>query len=361
MGLKVMGPDVNESRIKFTVINGDIIRFGLGAIKGLGEAAASRIIDEREQNGPYKDIYDFVERIDLQSVNKKSLEALAASGAFDCFKEIKRGQYFTEDIKGSNFIESLIRYGHRTQSDRQTAQQSLFGDKDNMNFSRPQIPESEDWPLLYTLDKEKELIGIYLTAHPLDNYRLEIERFCTHSLSDLKDLKPFEGAEIFIAGLVRSHTPGFTKNNKPYGTIYIEDYSDSYRLALFNLDYVTFKNFFTPGYALMIRAVVQLRQFGNTNELELKIKNITMLPDVREELIKSIMLRIPIGIVTPDIIDDLKRIVNNEPGKAALRFNIYDAEENINIEMFSRKQRVTVSDELLGYLASRPEIEFRLN
>jgi DNA polymerase-3 subunit alpha len=361
MGLKVMGPDINESRIKFTVIKGDIIRFGLGAIKGLGEAAASRIIDEREQNGPYKDIYDFVERIDLQSVNKKSLEALAASGAFDCFNEIKRGQYFNEDIKGSNFIESLIRYGHRIQSDRQTAQQSLFGDGDNLNFSRPQIPESEDWPLLYTLDKEKELIGIYLTAHPLDNYKLEIERFCTHSLSDLKDLKPLEGAEIFIAGLVRSHTPGFTKNNKPYGTIYIEDYSDSYRLALFNLDYVTFKNFFTPGYALMIRAVVQPRQFGNTNELELKIKNITMLPDVREELIKSIMLRIPIGNVTTDIIDNLKRIVNNEPGKASLRFNIYDAEENINIEMFSRKQRVTVSDELLGYLASRPEIEFRLN
>jgi DNA polymerase-3 subunit alpha len=361
MGMKVMGPDINESRIKFTVIKGDIIRFGLGAIKGLGEAAASKILDEREQSGPYKDIYDFVERVDLQSVNKKSLEALAGSGAFDCFQEIKRGQYFAEDNKGSNFIESLIRYGHRVQCDRQTSQQSLFGDGDNMQFSRPLIPESEDWPLIYKLDKEKELIGIYLTAHPLDNYRLEIDRFCTHSLTDLKDLKPLEGAEIFIAGLVRSHTPGFTKNNKPYGTVYIEDYSDSYRLVLFNLDYVTFKNFFTPGYALMIRAVVQPRQFGNTNELELKIKNITMLPDVRDELIKSVMLRMPINNISPDIISDLKRIVHKGPGKALLRFSIYDAEENINIEMFSRNQRISVSDELLSYLASRSDIEFRLN
>jgi len=361
MGMKVMGPDVNESRIKFTVIKGDIIRFGLGAIKGLGEAAASRILDEREQNGPFKDIFDFVERVDLQSVNKKSLEALAASGAFDYFHEIKRGQYFAEDTKGYNFIESLIRYGHRVQSDRQTSQQSLFGEGDNMHFNRPQIPESDDWPLLYTLDKEKELIGIYLTAHPLDNYRLEIDRFCTHSLTDLKDLKPLEGTEIFIAGLVRSHTSGFTKNNKPYGTVYIEDYTDSYRLVLFNLDYVTFKNFFTPGYALMIRAAVQPRQFGNTSELELKIRNITMLPDVRDELIKSVMLRMPIDTVTPDIIGDLKKIVHKGPGKALLRFNIYDAEENINIEMFSRNQRVSVSDELLGYLASRPDIEFRLN
>jgi DNA polymerase-3 subunit alpha len=361
MGMKVMGPDINESRIKFTVIKGDIIRFGLGAIKGLGEAAASKILDEREQSGPYKDIYDFVERVDLQSVNKKSLEALAGSGAFDCFQEIKRGQYFAEDNKGSNFIESLIRYGHRVQCDRQTSQQSLFGDGDNMQFNRPLIPESEDWPLIYKLDKEKELIGIYLTAHPLDNYRLEIDRFCTHSLTDLKDLKPLEGAEIFIAGLVRSHTPGFTKNNKPYGTVYIEDYTDSYRLVLFNLDYVTFKNFFTPGYALMIRAVVQPRQFGNTNELELKIKNITMLPDVRDELIKSVMLRMPINNLGPDIISDLKRIVHKGPGKALLRFNIYDAEENINIEMFSRNQRISVSDELLSYLGSRSDIEFRLN
>lgn len=361
MGMKVMGPDVNESRIKFTVIKGDIIRFGLGAIKGLGEAAASKILDEREQRGPYKDIFDFVERVDLQSVNKKSLEALAGSGALDCFSDIKKEQYFAEDNKGSNFIESLIRYGHRVQYDRQTSQQSLFGDGDNLHFNRPVIPVSEDWPLLYKLDKEKELIGIYLTAHPLDNYRLEIDRFCTHSLSDLKDLKPLEGAEIFIAGLVRSHTSGFTKNNKPYGTVHIEDYTDSYRLVLFNLDYVTFKNFFTPGYGLMIRAVVQPRQFGNTSELELKIKNITMLADVRDELIKSIMLRVHIDTVNPDIISDLKRIVHKGPGKALLRFNIYDSEENIHIEMFSRNQRVSVSDELLSFLASRPDIEFRVN
>ena len=361
MGLSVMGPDVNESMIKFTVSKDDVIRFGLGAIKGLGESAASKILEERKQNGPYKNIFDFVERIDLQSVNKKSLEALAASGAFDCFKEITRAQYFAEDTKGISFIENIIRYGHKVQYNKQTSQQSLFGDGTDLQFIQPDIPKAEDWPLLYKLDKEKELIGIYLTAHPLDNYRLEIEHFCTHSLSELEDLKALEGSEIFIAGLVKSHTPGFTRNNKPYGAVILEDYTDSFRLVLFNLDYVTFKNFFTPGYALMIRGVVQPKQFGNTNEYELKIKNITMLPDVKEEMIKSILLRIPLSSLTENIINGLKKFTGSNSGKTMLRFYIHDPEERINIEMFSRNQKVRVTDDLLNYLTDHPDIEFKLN
>jgi DNA polymerase-3 subunit alpha len=361
MGLSVMGPDVNESMIKFTVSKNNHIRFGLGAIKGLGESAASKILEERNQNGPYKDIFNFVERIDLQSVNKKSFEALAASGAFDCFRDIKRGQYFAENIKGIPFIENLIRYGHKIQYNNQSSQQTLFGDNTDLQFNRPDIPASEDWPLLYKLDKEKELIGIYLTAHPLDHYRLEMEQFCTHSLADLEDLRPLEGSEIFIAGLVRSHKSGFTRNNKPYGTAIIEDYTDSYRLVLFNLDYVTFKNYFTPGYALMIRAVVQPKQFGNLNEYELKIKNITMLPDVKEEMIKSILLRIPLNSLTENIIAGLKKFTGTNSGKTMLRFNIHDQEERLSIEMFSRSQKVKITDDFLNYLTTHPEIEFKLN
>ncbi len=361
MGLSVMGPDVNESMIKFIVSKNDNIRFGLGAIKGLGESAASKILEERNQNGPYKDIFDFAERVDLQSVNKKSFEALAASGAFDCFRDINRGQYFAEDAKGIPFVENLIRYGHKVQYNNQSSQQTLFGDATDLQFNRPDIPETEDWPLLYKLDKEKELIGMYLTAHPLDNYRLEMEQFCTHSLADLEDLRPLEGSEIFIAGLVRSHKSGFTRNNKPYGTVIIEDYTDSYRLVLFNLDYVTFKNFFTPGYALMIRAVVQPKQFGNLNEYELKIKNITMLADVREEMIKSILLRIPLNSLTENIIAGLKEFTGPNSGKTMLRFNIHDQEERLSIEMFSRSQKVKVTDDFLNYLTNHPEIEFKLN
>lgn len=361
MGISVMGPDINESMIKFTVGKNDVVRFGLGAIKGLGESAASKILEERKQNGPYKDIFNFVERVDLQSVNKKSLEALAASGAFDCCGEITRGQYFAEDSKGTSFIENLIRYGHKVQFNKQSNQQSLFGDESDLHYSRPEIPATDDWSLLYKLDKEKELIGMYLTAHPLDNYRLEIEQFCTHSLSDLEDLRSLEGSEIFIAGLVKSHTSGFTKNNKPYGTIFIEDYTDSFRLVLFNLDYVTFKNFFTPGYALMIRGYVQPRQFGNLNEHELKIKNITMLPDVRDEMIKSLLLRIPLESLTEKVIAGLKKIAIPNSGKTMLRFNIYDPEESINIEMFSRNQKVRVTDDLIKYLSAHSEIEFKLN
>jgi len=361
MGLSVMGPDVNESMIKFTVSKNNHIRFGLGAIKGLGESAASKILEERNQNGKYKDIFDFVERVDLQSVNKKSFEALAASGAFDCFREITRGQYFAEDSMGNPFIENLIRYGHQVQYNRQVSQRSLFGDDMNLYYKKPEIPKTDDWPLLYKLDKEKELIGMYLTAHPLDHYRLEMEQFCTHSLADLEDLRPLEGSEIFIAGLVRSHKSGFTRNNKPYGAVIIEDYTDSYRLVLFNLDYVTFKNYFTPGYALMIRAVVQQKQIGNLNEYELKIKNITMLPDVREEMIKSILLRIPLNSLTENIITGLKKFTGANSGKTMLRFNIHDQEERLSIEMFSRSQRVKVTDDFLNYLTNHPEIEFKLN
>ena len=361
MGLSVMGPDINESMIKFTVSKNDVIRFGLGAIKGLGESAASRILEERKQNGPFKDLFDFVERADLQSVNKKSFEALAASGAFDCFEEITREQYFAEDAKGTSCIENLIRYGHKVQYHKQTNQQSLFGDSSDLQFIRPEIPGTEEWPLLYKLDKEKELTGIYLTAHPLDHYRLEIEQFCTHSLSDLEDLRSLEGSEIFIAGLVKSHTSGFTRNNKPYGTIIIEDYTDSFRLVLFNLDYVTFKNYFTPGYALMIRAIVQPKPFGNLNEHELKIKNITMLPDVKEEMIKSISLYIPLANLNNKFITELKKITSPNSGKTMLRFNVHDTEENIYIEMFSRNKKVRVTDDLLNYLTKYPEIEFKLN
>ena len=361
MGLSVMGPDINESMIKFTVDKNDIVRFGLGAIKGLGESAASKILEERKKNGPFKDIYDFVERVDLQSVNKKSLEALAGSGALDCFPDITRAQYFAEDSRGMSIIENLIRYGHQVQYNKQTNQRSLFGDNMNLYYSHPEIPKTDNWSLLYKLDKEKELIGVYLTAHPLDNYRLEIEHFCTHSLADLEDLSPLEGSEIFIAGLVKSHTSGFTKKNKPYGAITIEDYTDAFRLVLFNLDYVTFKNFFTPGYALMIRGVVQLKQFGNLNEHELKIKNITMLPDVRDEMIKSLLLSIPLNRLTENVISGLKKIAVPNSGKTMLRFNIYDPEEKINVEMFSRSQKVRVTDDLIEYLTDHPEIEFRLN
>ena len=361
MGLSVMGPDVNESKIKFAVTEKGDIRFGLGAIKGLGESAAEKIITERNENGKYKNIFDFVERVNLQAINKKSLEALAASGGFDCFQEPRRGQYFADDEKGNTFIESLVKYGHKFQYEKDTNQQSLFGEASYIHISHPEIPHSEDWPILYKLEKEKELIGIYLTAHPLDNYKLEINHFCTHSLSELDDLKSMEGNDVYIAGLVKDHKEGYTKNHNPYGRIQIEDYTDSYTLMVFNRDYVNFKNYFTKGYAIMINALVQQRPFGNRDEYELKIRRILMLTEVKEEMIKSISLQVPLEKVSDDFINKLSEYTTSKNGHAMLRLLIYDKDEKINVEMFSRSQKINITDNFLKFLLNEQDIEFKLN
>lgn len=362
MGMSVMGPDVNESRIKFNVNNEGNIRFGLGAIKGLGESAASRIIHERDENGHFTDVYSIVERVDLQAVNKKSLEALAGSGALDDIGDIKRGQYFGKDSREVSFIEQLIRYGNKFQNDSSTSQQSLFGESGELEISKPVITIEEEWPKLVKLDMEKDLIGIYLSAHPLDTYKLEIEHFCTHSLADLDNLSTLNGQEVMIAGLVKSHKQAYTKNNKPYGQIMIEDYSDSFRLMLFNKDYIAFQNFFTPGYALLIRAMVQPRPFNNgTIDYEIKIREIKMLADVREDMIKSLILTMPLKRIDDQIINDLEKFADQKQGSARLKIMVHDREENIYIEMFSRTRKINLSDDLIKFLEEQPEIDFKLN
>jgi DNA polymerase-3 subunit alpha len=362
MGMSVMGPDVNESRIKFNVNNEGNIRFGLGAIKGLGESAASRIIHERDENGHFTDVYSIVERVDLQAVNKKSLEALAGSGALDDIGDIKRGQYFGKDSREVSFIEQLIRYGNKFQNDSSTSQQSLFGESGELEISKPVITIEEEWPKLVKLDMEKDLIGIYLSAHPLDTYKLEIEHFCTHSLADLDNLSTLNGQEVMIAGLVKSHKQAYTKNNKPYGQIMIEDYSDSFRLMLFNKDYIAFQNFFTPGYALLIRAMVQPRPFNNgTIDYEIKIREIKMLADVREDMIKSLILTMPLKRIDDQIINDLEKFADQKQGSARLKIMVHDREENIYIEMFSRTKKINLSDDLIKFLEEQPEIDFKLN
>ncbi len=362
MGLSVLGPDINESRIKFAVNTEGNIRFSLGAIKGLGAAAASRIIQERDENGAFSDIYAVVERVDLQAVNKKSLEALAGSGALDSLGDIMRGQYFGLDTRDISFIERLIRYGHKIQAEKMTTQQSLFGEANNLEISKPVITTEEAWPKLVKLDTEKELIGIYLSAHPLDSYKLEIEHFCTHSLSNLDNLGNLNGQEVMVAGLVRSHKQAYTKNNKPYGTIMLEDYTDSFRLMLFNKDYIAFKNYFTPGYALLIRGQVQPRPFNNgTVDYELKIKEIKMLADVREEMISSLLVTVALSSLDEQMINEIDKYARQKKGSARLKFMVHDREENIYIEMFSRTKRIHIDDELIQYLQEKPEIDFKFN
>jgi DNA polymerase-3 subunit alpha len=359
MGLSVLGPDVNESFQRFTVNKEGDIRFGMAAIKGVGASAVQHIIEEREQHGPFNDIYNFVERINLATVNKKNFEGLVLAGAFDSFSDIKRHQYFGNDGDIS-FIESLLRYGNKMQSESNAAP-TLFGGVENIEVSKPNIPHCEEWPTLVKLSKEKELIGIYLSSHPLDQYKFELQQLKITPLSELKDLASLNGKEITVAGIVSQAGERFTKNGNPFGTMTIEDYTDSFNITMFSKDYIGFKNYFAKGYYLLIKGRVQENPWRkDRNELEFKINYIQMLSQLRDEGFKNISLKIPLSYISDSLIMDLEQYTDKN-GKILLKFLIYDHENNISVDMFSRTRKVNLSDDFIRYLEENQEIEYKVS
>ena len=360
MGIEVLGPDVNESFVKFTVNKDGNIRFGLGAIKGVGEAAVLQLIDEREKNGPYSDIYNLVERVNLNSLNKKNLEAMAVAGAFDCFQNISRAQYFSLDTKGSSFIESLIRYGNNSKSIKTSSQQSLFGESGGFDMIKPDAVNCPDWPKLEKLNREKEVIGIYLSSHPLDDFKLEINTFTTANLSDLQNLREFLERDVTVAGMVTDVRTGIGKNGKPYGSFTLQDYSDSFRFMLFDKDFLDNSKFFIVGYYLLVKGRVQKRKFKE-DEIEFKIRMINLLSSVKDELIKSVTLRIDPANIDNEMISNLKRLINENKGDTEVKFLFNDPEDKVSLPMFSRTLRVRLNNELLSFLEDHPAIEFKVN
>ncbi len=360
MGIEVLGPDINDSELKFTVNKEGNIRFGLGAIKGVGESAVEKIIEERLKNGPFKDIFDFAERVNLHAVNKRAVEALAAAGAYDEFSEISRHQFFATDLKGTTFIESLIRYGGKIQADKITPQGNLFGDDSGLIYPKPEIPKVAEWTKVEKLNRERELIGIFLSAHPLDDFRLEIENLTTHSLTDLHDLDELKNREIIIAGIVNNVKEAYTKKGNPFGRMTLEDYRNSWELTLFGKDYITYKNYFVKDCPLLIKGKIQPK-FYNEDELELKIKSMSLLSDAREDLIKSISLDIPLSFINKDSIEKLGELAENNKGDITMKFRLVEREDNMAVSMFSRSKRISLSKEVLNFLEKHPDIEIRLN
>jgi len=360
MGMDVLGPDVNESNVKFTVNKDGNVRFGLGAIKGVGESAVLQLIEEREKNGLYKDIYDLVERVNLNALNKKNLEAMAVAGTFDCFDSIIRSQYFSLDTRGSSFIESLIRYGNNAKTVKNSSQQSLFGETGGFDMIRPEPANCPDWPKLEKLNREKEVIGIYLSSHPLDDFKLEISTFTTATLSDLQNLREYLDREVVVAGMVIDTRNGIGKNGKPYGSFTLQDYSDSFRFMMFDKEFIDNSKFFTLGYYLLIKGRVQKRRY-NEDELELKIKTITLLSSVKDELIKSVTLKIDTENISAEMINELKELVHENKGETELKFLFIDSEDKISLPMFSRTFRIRLNNELISYLDDHPGIEYKVN
>jgi DNA polymerase-3 subunit alpha len=360
MGMEVLGPDVNESNAKFTVNKDGNIRFGLGAIKGVGESAVAQLIEEREKNGLYKSIYDMVERVNLNSLNKKNLEAMAVAGAFDCFSEISRAQYFALDTRGSSFIESLIRYGNNSKTIKQSSSHTLFGDAGGFDLIKPEPSVCPDWPKLEKLNREKEVIGIYLSSHPLDDFRLEISTFTTATLADLQNLRDYLDREVTVAGMVTDTKNGIGKNGKPYGSFTIQDYTDSFRFMLFDRDYIDNSKFFTTGYYLLVKGRVQKKKYRE-DEIEFSIRKIHLLSSVKDELVKSVTIKINPDNINVEMIDELKELIRENKGETELRFLFLDPDDKVSLPMFSRTLRVRLNNEFISFLDDHPGIEYKVN
>ena len=353
MGIPCLGPDVNESQRKFSANKKGEVRFGLSAIKGMGDAAAINIIAERENNGPYNDIFDFVQRVNLSAVNRKAFESLALSGGFDSFG-IKRESYFATNTKGDTFIETLLRYGQVYQTEQSSMQNSLFGDMGGVEITTPPVPETEPWSTMELLKKERDLVGIYLSAHPLDDYAVVLNHMCNLKCSqvgremDKKELAKFE--ELSFGGIVTAVSSRFTKTNKPFGIVTIEDFDGSGELALFGEEWTKWQSMLQEEYPVYITARCQQRFRNNLDAYDLVIKKIEFLTDVKDKSIDKFTIYIDSTMFKEAAMTDLETMLRSCQGHVPLYFNIHDTEHNTNIEMYSRNVAVDVNKKLLSFL-----------
>ncbi len=353
MGIPCLGPDVNESQRKFSANKKGEVRFGLSAIKGMGDAAAINIIAEREKNGPYKDIFDFVQRVNLSAVNRKAFESLALSGGFDSFG-IKRESYFATNTKGDTFIETLLRYGQVYQTEQSSMQNSLFGDMGGVEITTPPVPETEPWSTMELLKKERDLVGIYLSAHPLDDYAVVLNHMCNLKCSqvgremDKKELAKFE--ELSFGGIVTAVSSRFTKTNKPFGIVTIEDFDGSGELALFGEEWTKWQSMLQEEYPVYITARCQQRFRNNLDAYDMVIKKIEFLTDVKDKSIDKFTIYIDSTMFKEAAMTDLETMLRSCQGHVPLYFNIHDTEHNTNIEMYSRNVAVDVNKKLLSFL-----------
>ena len=359
MGIQVLGPDVNESILKFSVDKQKNIRFGMGAIKGVGESAVQNIIEERKKNGPYKDLFDFVERVNLSACNKKNIESLALAGAFDNF-HVQRESFFVDNGKGETFLDVLVRYGSKYQTDKATAANSLFGDENFVAIAKPEIPHAERWSDLERLNKEKDLVGIYLSAHPLDEYRIILQYVCNTGMVELNDKETLVGREVLAGGIVTGFREGTTKTGNPFGILKVEDFTGSGEIALFGQDYIEYSKYGKPGMYLLISGKMEARKY-NDKIFDFRISSIKLLPNEKDKLIENIRITVPIHDLDEPMINELSTLIKNNPGNSLLYFRVVDGSNNIVLNLFSQNVRLKITKELIDYLSESETIDFKIN
>ena len=358
MNIPCLGPDVNESEQKFSANKKGEVRFGLSAIKGMGEAAAINIIAERHKNGQYKDIFDFVQRVNLSAVNRKAMESLALSGGFDSFG-IRREQYFAPNAKGDTFVETLLRYGQVYQSEQSSMQNSLFGDMGGVEIQTPPVPDCEAWSTMELLKRERELVGIYLSAHPLDDYAVVLNHMCNLHCPQIgreMDKKAFASIEeLTFGGIVTSVSQRWTKTNKPFGIVTIEDFEGQGELALFGEDWTKWQSMLQEEYHIYITAQCVQRFRNNPDAYDMVIKKIEFLSDVKEKSIEKFTVYMDSTMFNDAQLTDLETTLKNSSGNVPLYINIHDAKNNTNVQLYSRNITVDVNKKLLTSLDEMAE------
>ena len=350
MKLEVLSPDVNESLLSFSVNQEGNIRVGMAAIKGVGEAAAEEIIRERNANGPYQNLFDLTKRANLRTVNKKSLEGLALTGGFDQFEGYHRALLAEKVGDQMSGIELALKFGNSYQAQQATAQASLFGGDSNVSLSEPKFPEVEPWNKMEKLNREKELIGMYISGHPLDNHKKDIEIFCNTSLDELSNLDNIGSKSgLKFCGIVTSHQSRITKNGKAFGIFVLEDFTGSHEFALFGDDYAKFKGYLAPNSMLFVTAKIQGRYYDQ-NVKEVKINHIDFLHDIRNKLLESLTLVLPLEQINDNLVNTLHQLATNEKGSATLMFEVADVSDKYKVDLFSSGYKIDVNNNWLNTL-----------
>jgi DNA polymerase-3 subunit alpha len=368
-GIKVLGPDINESDRQFNANNKNEIRFGLAGVKGSGDAAVESVIEERNLNGPFKDIFDFITRVNLRTVNKKTIESLAYAGSFDCFPEYHRAQYFaTEPGENGTFIERLIKYANNYHAEKSSAQASLFGSMGmgSSMLARPRAAEVLPWDDLTKLRYEQEVVGFYISGHPLDTFRVELDNFCNCTLDKVMDIAEGEkspkyfGKEISVGGIVTSAMERMSRNGSLFMIFKIEDYRGSMEMLLGGEDYIRFKNYLQVGQFLYIKGKVQNR-WKQDDQFEFKILQIQLLPEIREKMCKKIKINLALDQIDAQFIHLLNDTFGSHPGHCAVNMVVTDPETHLEVEMISRGYRVAPTNELFKVLSGFHGVKFSLN
>ena len=360
MGIDTLGPDVNESYLKFGVNQRGEIRFGLAAIKGMGDNVAQAIIDEREKNGPYRDIFDFAQRVNYASVNRKAFESLALSGGFDSFG-IPRESFFASDARGNQFLDTLVRYGQLYQAEQQQAQNSLFGDEGAVDIATPPIPQCERWSTIERLNRERDLVGIYLSAHPLDEFSVVLNTMCNTRCSQLDEKAELaRKPEITVGGIVTEVRDRYTKTGKPMGVVTIEDFDGSGELAFFGEEWGRWRGMFVEGSSVYVRGRY-VQKYPNSQFIDFRTTGVEYLQTVRDSKITRFTITCERDALDDTVVNELTTLISDSPGHTELYVQILDREHNTNLLLRSTSRTISLSRDLIRFIEQHPRLGYQVN